>query len=408
MKTNSFFKLKNTKIIFMMLCLISASIFFACEDNSDEGSATASFMIEGNPTGLAVTKAAKTQSFTVRSNRPWKIVAQTTDTWARAFPAEGDDDGIFSMIVTENATFVPRTMNFAIVVDGEEQPVLFAVTQEANVPYITINEATGVTIPAAGGNAVLNIKSNVTWKYTLSDASWLTEAAVSTTQLTLKAGNNDGALRSTIATLTAVDYPNIKATVTINQAPGSVIIQEDFNWLTYGNAVFYTTTGETRYESWTDAEKNKGWTTTVNPAYKNYALYARPGFVKIGLTSYGGDLISPKFVGIVGTKNVQVKFKAVPYMTATGTKDDNILVVSVIGPGTVSTSQFTIDNWPNYTTDPNCTEIWKNSATERTFLITGATAETQVKFLGRDYALTGVGVGKNRIFLDDIKVEIVK
>jgi len=53
--------------------------------------------------------------------------------------------------------------------------------------------------------------------------------------------------------------------------------------------------------------------------------------------------------------------------------------------------------------------MWSAPEATRTFTITGATAETQIKFLGNDYDLraTVVTINKNRIFLDDIKVEIV-
>ncbi|MCK7536500.1 MAG: hypothetical protein MZV63_38740 [Marinilabiliales bacterium] len=92
--------------------------------------------------------------------------------------------------------------------------------------------------------------------------------------------------------------------------------------------------------------------------------------------------------------------------------DDNFLNVSVIGPGTVSQSQFIIDNWPVYPADAGavtayCIGMWSEPVATRTFTVTGATAATQIKFLGYDYYLVGVGAGKNRIFLDDIKVEII-
>jgi hypothetical protein len=98
-------------------------------------------------------------------------------------------------------------------------------------------------------------------------------------------------------------------------------------------------------------------------------------------------------------------------MTAAGTKDDNFLNISIIGPGTISQSQFIIDNWPVYPVDPAaveayCIALWNEPVARRTFTITGATSETQIKFLGYDYNLVGVGAVKNRIFLDDIKVEI--
>ena len=141
-------------------------------------------------------------------------------------------------------------------------------------------------------------------------------------------------------------------------------------------------------------------------------LYARQGFVKVGKTSYGGDLISPPLAKLDGVQTVTVTFKAIPYMTATGTMDDNILKVSLIGPGTISQSQFIIDNWPVYPAEgalEYCIGMWSAPEATRSFTITGATAETQIKFLGNDYDLraTVVTINKNRIFLDDIKVEIV-
>jgi hypothetical protein len=53
--------------------------------------------------------------------------------------------------------------------------------------------------------------------------------------------------------------------------------------------------------------------------------------------------------------------------------------------------------------------MWSAPEATRTFTITGATSETQIKFLGNDYDLRigVVTINKNRIFLDDIKVEII-
>ena len=305
-------------------------------------------------------------------------------------------------------------MQFSFVVDGVEQPVLFTVSQDKATPYITISDiVAGKNINQTAQDFTVNVSANVDYTYT-SNASWLTfknyTVGVSSTSLIFSATSNENtSSRTANITFSCAQFPNLNATLVVKQegkSEGTVVLFEDFSWLTYGSAIFYTTTGETRYDSWTDTERSKGWTTSVNSFYGKVALYSRPGFVKLGLTSYGGDLISPKLSSITGTKNLLVKFKAVPYMTSAGTRDDNILKVSVIGPGTVGTSTFTIDNWPNYATDPTCTTIWSAIGTERSFTITGATSETQVKFLGQDYQLTGVGAGKNRIFLDDIKVLI--
>jgi len=414
MKINSFYKLKDSAILIFAFYLISVSLFTSCNENSDENTGDKFFAIEGNPTGLTTGIAGVSQSYVVRSNRSWKIVAQTEGNWVQAFPAEGDDDGIFKINVTANNTFDARTMNFAFIVDGVEQPVLFRVDQDKAIPSLVIAEAAaGKNINQAAQDLKINVKANVTYTYS-SDASWLTfkKADVGTlgTDLTFEATVNT-AVNSRIANVsfTCTQFPSLNAKLVVTQggkSEGTIVLFEDFKWLTYGSPIFYTTTGETRYDSWTDAEKAKGWTTSVNPAYKFVALYARTGFVKLGLTRYGGDLISPKLSTLTGTKDLLVKFKAVPYKTAAGTKDDNILNVSIIGPGTINTSKFIIDNWPDYTADPSCTAIWSDILTERSFTITGATSETQIKFLGGDYALSGVGAGKNRIFIDDIKVLI--
>jgi hypothetical protein len=409
MKKYIFNGLKTIGIIVSFILFVSVVFFISCEeDENDSSTGEAYFNIEGEPTGLSVVAAGKTQAYVVRSNRTWQVVAQSEGDWVRAFPAEGEDDGIFKIIVNENPTFVTRSMNFAFVVEGKEQPVLFRIDQEANVPYITVAESeAGVSIPKVGGDITINVKANVDWSYTLDDDSWLTEQQKTSTQLKLTASRNYGEERQVRLTITSQEFPDVAKDVILTQSPGNIILEEYFSWLAYGSAIFYTTTDEKIIDSWTQAEKDKGWTSTsIFTGTKNEAcVYARQGFVKLGKTSYGGDLISPKLSEIVGTVNIEVKFKAVPYMTAAGTKDDNTLNINIIGPGTINTSSFTIDNWPDYTTDPNCTAIWTTSGTERSFTITGATSETQIKFLGGDYNLTGVGKGKNRIFLDDIKVK---
>jgi hypothetical protein len=411
MKTRRFLGLRSAGVVLFSAILIAVLITSCDKDDEKKYTGTPYFNIENSPTGLTVGVAGITQSYVVRSNRPWRIVAQSEGDWVKPFPDEGDEDGIFKIIVNPNSSFDARTMNFAFVVDGTEQPVLFRVDQAANVPYI--NAPAQITIPAAGGNVVVNITSNVEWTYTLSNSSWLTEQSISSTQVTLIAGENFSIdPRVVTMTLTAPAFPTVSQTVTLTQSSGSVVFEENFSWLAYGSAVFYTTTGETRIDLWTQEQKDRGWTSTTNttPLSGNTPLlYARQGFVKVGKTGYGGDLISPTLSKITGTQNLVVTFKAIPYMTATGTKDDNILNVSIIGPGTISQGQFIIDNWPEYPAEgvqDYCIALWNAPAATRSFTITGATADTQIKFLGWDYYLVGVGVGKNRIFLDDIKVEI--
>lgn len=406
-------KNKSTKKgIGLLLLLALFSLTFSltsCNDDDTTFSGEPYFMIEENPTGLAVGVSGVTKSYVVRSNRPWQIVPQGATDWARTFPDEGNDDGIFKIIIAENDTFDPRTINFSFVVDGKEQPLLFRVDQEANVPYITIDDQEkGIGVPSAQGEVNIGVKANVDWVYTLQDTSWLSELSVSEDGIQLVADRNTSEERSTKVTVSSADHPGLEQIIIITQSAGNIILEENFSWLTYGNTIFYTTTGEKRMDSWTVDELARGWTSTENEFSSGQQIvYARPGFVKLGKTGVGGDLISPALSSLEETTNVRVTFKAVPYQTKGGTRDDNTLLVSVIGAGTTSVSSLTINNWPDYDVDPECTEVWQDATAKYEFTITGADAGTQIKLLGGDYNLVGVGAGKNRIFIDDIKVEII-
>lgn len=394
---------------FFWALIISCFVAVSCDDdNGEENMGDPYFLIEEDPTSLSVSVEGISQKYVVRSNRDWKVVAQSNTDWVKAFPDEGDKDGIFSFNVEPNDSFESRTANFAFVVNGEEQPVLFRVDQEANVPYITIvNGENGISVPSVGGAVNISLDTNVEWTYILEDESWITGVQQSENSLVLEAEKNTGLERSTTLTIQSTTN-GLTEEVEIIQSAGNVILEEDFSWLTYGSTIFYTTSGETRMDSWTEEELARGWTSTENTFTSNQkVVYARPGFVKLGKTNYGGDLISPPLAELDGPTNVQVTFKAVPYETAGGTQDDNNLVVGVVGPGTTSVPSFTVSNYPDYDADPDCVLIWEDESSTYTFTITGATAETQLRFLGGAFDLNGVGAGKNRIFIDDIKVEII-
>lgn len=394
---------------------LAAAIIFACafflqsckEDDGVKGDPA--FAIEGSPTGMTSPVAGKTESYVVRANRPWKIVAKEEGNWVKAFPDEGDDDGIFKIIVSANRGFEQRIMNFAFVVDGVEQPVLFRVEQDANVPYINLPDA--VTVPSTGGAFVVEVASNVNWNYTLADNDWISGTSVTPTAITFTAASNNGPERSVALTVTATDHPSVSRVINLVQSPGTIVLEEDFSWLSYGSAVPYTTTGETIITNWTPEQQNRGWTSSLNPFSNDRPCYARQGFVKLGKTSYGGDIISPKLSGITGTKNLKVTFKAAAYVSAAGTViDSRDLVIEVLGAGTPSVSLIKVENVPNTQPEDNegkVNDIW-DPARAFTFTITGATAETQIRFFAKAFDLRSETPNTNRIFLDDIKAEIIE
>ncbi|WP_147676709.1 BACON domain-containing protein [Algibacter pacificus] len=407
MKTRDKIDISNLSKLWIFILLLA--VLVGCSD--DEGVAEAPyFSIEENPIGLSVDVNGLTQSYVVRSNQPWEVIAQSEGNWVKAFPNKGNDDGIFKFIVEENDTFEARVINFAFLVNGTEQPALFRINQEANVPFINVQNAdAGIAVPSVGGDFQINLNANVDWSYQITNGQWISELEIGETFIKLSAEKNKGTERVATLTVKSANYPTLTKNIAITQSDGSIVLEEYFDWLTYGSTIFYTTSGEKRMDSWTDDELNRGWSSTPNTNSSNQqVVYARTGFVKLGKTGYGGDLISPKFSILDEETNVKVTFKAVPYQTKKGTQDDNLLKVGVVGPGTPSAEAFTIGNWPDYSTDPECIAIWQAPSATYTFTITGATSETQLRLLGGDFTLAGVGKGKNRIFIDDIKVEIIE
>lgn len=389
--------------------------------NDDDASGETYFELENNETSFEASSSKAQFDITVRSNRSWNIVSRSENAdWVRPFPAEGDQDGIFHFIVSENKTFESRMAQFAMIVNGEEYPVLLNVSQEAATPYITVGDGSGtIKVASDAGQTTITTKANVNWTCAVdpSAADWLKVASLSDDGvLTLEFAKNNNLERTGVLHCTSAEQPTANKDINVVQAAGSIILQEDFSWLTsYGqlDGVVdppYTTDRQVRIDKWTDDEKAHGWTSTVvgDGGGNTPLLYACYGYVKLGKTNYAGDLISPK-LSLEEATDVTVTFKATGYISAGGAKDDNVLCVSVIGPGTLvcETNPFTISNYPNSKKNENGDDYdpWDASIAERSFKIKGATGETQIKFMaGSAYTLKGVGQGKNRIFIDDITV----
>lgn len=423
MKTNCYYKPETlTKAIYYAFCLSFIILLGSCKKDSGMNG---HFELKNNPSAVEAPASGFTETYTFSASGAWKIEALRKENWVKIEPSEGNGDGTFTLTVVRNTTPEARSTALVFSVDGKLQSEVLHITQqsgstqgEVSDPYLNFDgkpASLEFTEAAITSNHI--IRSTGKWKVELEDeVDWISIApmeGVGDVPVTLTINKNTGVDRAVNLRfyLDDVLQPN---PFPIRQAGVSVvtILEEDFSWLTYGNTIFNTTDGETRIGLWNANELAKGWTSTINPTTGggNYAsIYARPGFIKLGRTNYGGDLISPKLSEITGTKNVKVAFKAAVYMTAGGNVDHNLLKVGVKGPGTVSVSDFFISNKPDYVNDPNCIEVWKKPEALQTFVITGATAETQVWFLGGAFdirAESGWPKNVNRIFLDDIVVTL--
>lgn len=407
----------HTACVLLMLLVSFAGI--SCSDDEDE-KGDPYFELEEGRTSFEGSSGKTEYIVTVRSNCSWNIVSKTEDAnWVRPFPEEGDKDGRFKLIVKANETFAIRSAQFAMVVDNVEYPVLLNVSQEAAVPNISVGDGSGtVKVASDAGQTSITSKANVAWTCVVDEAatSWLQVVSISEDgMIYLQVEKNTGVERTGILHCISEEQPSANIDIQVVQAAGSVIMQEDFSWLTYGqlDGVIdppYTTDRQKRIDLWTDDEKAHGWTSTIvgNGGGDTPLVYACYGYVKLGKTSWAGDLISPK-LNLQEATDVTVTFKAMGYISAGGAKDDNVLYISVIGPGTVQTESnpFIIDNYPNSSKNENGSDYdpWNPEIAERSFQIIGATGETQIKFMaGQEYSLGSSK--KNRIFMDDITVAI--
>lgn len=391
----------------LLLLFMSSILFFSCssdDDNSDDFF----FSIEGNPSGIETDYNETSEKFEVKALGPWEVIVKDEGAdWLRAEPSEGEGDGSFEIEIDENNGDEPREAEVAFFLNNQEQPQLFMVNQGDNVPFIDVDDDE-IKISGKAKEFTINIEANVEWSYSLEDDSWLSEEKLTDNKITFLPEKNLEEERSVVLTLTSTDRGDIEKEVKITQSSESIILEEDFSWLDYGSAIFYDYPDEKRMDLWSDEELDHGWTSTKNPGSDDQQLvYARPGFVKLGKTNFGSDLISPKLSQLEEPTDVLVTFKANPYQTKAGTRDDNKLYVSAEGDGEVDNDSFTIDNWPDYDDDPESTKAWESEDAVYSFKIKDATANTRIKWLAGALDLRDIGDGKNRIFIDDVKVEVI-
>lgn len=411
--------------VLIAVCVFLIGIVSSCKKEKETN---VLFELHEAPEDWIVSSAGETSTYTVTSNGNWHIEPLDEVNWVKIEPTEGQGNGEFSVVVSKNTTLEERGLILTFVANGYRQDRVLKIKQEASTqeeietePFLYIDgDFSEMDVDEQGGSGRYTIRASGVWKVELSkEEDWARVEpmeGVGDGSIVVEVDQNETFDTRSMGLIFFLDGIRQEKSLTIYQEgveeEEGVVFQEDFSWLDYGSAIFYTVTNETRIDNWSAEEKNKGWTSTVNTiegSGNQPLVYARQGFVKLGKTSYGGDLISPKLEAVKGTQDLLVKFKAVPYQTAGGARDGTNLKVGVIGPGDVSVTEFTIDNWPDYNLDPQCTEIWKAPETERSFIITGATSETQIRFLGQDFDLRApIDPNKNRIFLDDIIVTLHK
>lgn len=434
-------------LLLAALAVVAAMGFTACSDD-DKFTGDPYFTLEGlenmtydfNYEAVDTLAYSEAKKIVVRSNRPWKLVCQSENGWCRVFPTEGEGDGIIRLSTVENKKPDTRDMVYKIYLDGVEQPVPLTIRQTGSEPYIKPS-ANSITIAREGGAIPFSVLTNVPYTYEVrpvkegDDVSWITvtpsETDPNSVMLNCVASNKD---RFAVLHIQGTgNYTDLSIDIPVTQL--GALFFENFSWMNHSDTSIlgWVTDGESnsRFDKWTDEELSHGWTS------RNNLCYGRPGFLKLGKTGYGGDLVSPKIPEIGSGMDIAVSMQLVGYCTQAGTLDDVQVYVGVLGPGKVTkiiggnggeivngvlycdenkaqivlndvaSFMLTDDNHFNYTIDPDGLLVWENPNTNYTIYVDGATSDTQIVILGGafDVQVKTIGKGKNRIFVDNFKVE---
>ncbi len=440
-------------VLLAAMAVVAALGLTACSDDDNDSGEAYFTVYDGSEaidsytfdyTEADTTSWTRAKTLVVRSNRSWRLEAQSENGWVRVFPSEGEGDGLIRLSRVENKKPDTRSITFKIYLNGSESGKTFTINQSGAEPYLK-GSATSFTIARTGGENQFTVNTNVPYEYSIkgNNSGWLTVTRSATDEnvLLLTAGENlSGADRTDTLHLQGTgNYSNLTLDIPVTQL--STIFFDNFAWMGINNVdvraglsiLGWVTTGESgsRFDKWTADELAHGW-----ESRSNYC-YMRPGFLKLGKTNAGGDLVSPKIADITGTMDITVGFQAVGYSSAKGALDDKALYVGIIGPGkivgakgagTIDLNQscayvdedkttplnltgcvcitLTRDNNFNPTTDPDGLLIWGKDVTKYRVMVKGATSDTRVVFVGGAYgdALKTVGQGKNRIFLDNFTI----
>jgi len=422
---NNIFQKRNSNLLTLVMSTLFIVSMMSC--SSDKYNEDPYFYIEDQMTAVTVDASgilqANMKAYTIRSNRPWTITQEKATDWLHVFADEGDDDGIFDIWIDKNPNFTSRTGNLIFKVDGQEQPVMFRVDQKADVPAVAIvNGASGYAAPPKGGVLKVPVSANVNWTASLSSSDWgkIDSLSKDTVYLSFIKNNTDTPRSISLTAVGIGEYTALTSSTTISQMTEGVILNEKFGWMQEGVVDSLYNYPEVNYSSWSTVEKSYGWTTLGS------SMYGGHGYLKVGKTSYAGDLVSPAFSAIEGTKDVTVTFKSIGYVSSGGAKDDGVVKVIVTGGGTISdhtttdldvngttykAATFNITVYPNSKNQENgaAYDAWGQPGAKFLFKIKGATPKTQIVFVGGSAwgaALKSVGQGKNRCYFDDILVMV--
>ncbi len=386
------------KLIQFSAIILLVGFITACQDNSPK------LEIADVQLSYDFGEIGGTKFATVNSNKEFTAISDQS--WCTTEIYTGGRTNNLRISTVQNENAVKRTA--IITVSSEGLPATqITIIQNAATPYILVTEKT-VSISDNNLEFTLEITSNILFSYELPD--WIQakstnipaigKAVYSFNASPLVSGDRQGNVIIKVADAAIQVSP---VSVSILQTNVVLpLLDEHFDWATSTSTDIFTSTNEIRLDSWPTL--GKVWTSTTTAVYD---VWTRSGYLKFCRGNTGADLVSPKLSGLTGTQDVVVTFKACGYLSGTGVKDKyHEFNISVLGGGTPSVTHFSIDNFPDtQAREHGAGWLWQNDpAAVYTFIITGATSNTQIVFLAGPSL--GTLDGNSRLGLDDVKVVV--
>lgn len=300
--------------------------------------------------------------------------------WSKNFnvsatlPAEGaiwkivkNDDDTYTITNTTQPSYLQYSVSyksFGHYTTAQTNAVLPTLVKVENaVPAVTLEAS--LTFEAEGGSQTITLPEGVTINPSSNNAAFT--ATASANVVTVSAAATTEAQSGVLTLVLNYNGFAITKTVDLTQkaapvAGETVVLHETFDKCQNGDSFANNAANSSDTSIKTDVS---GWTFV-----KGYEAYKS---AKFGGSSVAGSATTPK-LGVSG--DMTVTFVATPWAN-----DNTTLKLSVVGGGNLSVSTVTM----------------KTSFSEHTVTITGATAETQLKFESN-------ATKKCRFFLDDVKI----
>ena len=179
-----------------LLAAVAMSLFsISCDKDDTQSDPFISITTPSgvNPTSITIEATAYSQDFTINSNAAWRIEKQpATANWLTISPSEGSGDATIkvSALANEQAT---RIQAMLIFYSGDIKLNALTIIQNPANAYLNVDPAQPDTIPADGGDLVLNVSTNAgTWdaQITGENSEWLTEKERTETSITFTAAKS--------------------------------------------------------------------------------------------------------------------------------------------------------------------------------------------------------------------------